>query len=102
MSVISVSQANFQSEVLNADRPVLLDFWAPWCGPCKMLSPVVEEISAQHPEIRVGKVNVDEEPELAAQFGILGIPALFVLKDGKVVRTAVGVRPKSGVEAMLR
>lgn len=102
MSVISVTHANFQSEVLNADRPVLLDFWAPWCGPCKMLSPVVEEVAAQHPEIRVGKVNVDEEPELAARFGIMGIPALFVLKDGKVVSSAVGVRPKSGVEAMLK
>ena len=102
MSVISVTHANFQSGVLNADRPVLLDFWAPWCGPCKMLSPVVEEVAAQHPEIRVGKVNVDEEPELAARFGIMGIPALFVLKDGKVGSSAVGVRPKSGVEAMLK
>ena len=102
MSVLSVTQTNFQSEVLQSDRPVLLDFWAPWCGPCKMLSPVVEAVASSHPEVKVGKINVDEEPELASRFGVMGIPALFVLKDGKVTGTAVGVRPQASVEAMLK
>lgn len=101
MSVLSVTKSNYRSEVAQADRPVLLDFWAPWCGPCRLLSPMVEEIASQHPEIRVGKVNVDEERALADQFGVLGIPALFYLKGGQVVSSAVGVRPKAEVEAML-
>lgn len=102
MSVVSVYKDNFDEEVLHSDRPVLLDFWAPWCGPCRMLSPVVEEIASRHPEVKVGKVNVDEEKELASRFGVMGIPALFYLKDGKVVSNSVGVRPRASVEAMLQ
>lgn len=102
MSVFSVHEGNFEAEVLRAGQPVLLDFWAPWCGPCRMLGPVVEEIAQTHPEVKVGKVNVDEEPALAARFGVMGIPALFYLKDGEVVSSAVCARPRASVEAMLK
>ena len=102
MSVISVHKNNFQSEVLQSSQPVLRDFWAPGCAPCRMLSPIVEDVAAGHPEIKVGKVNVDEEPELAAQFGVMGIPALFYLKEGQVVSSAVGAQPKARVEALLK
>ena len=101
MSVVNITQVNFQEEVLKADRPVLLDFWAPWCGPCRMVAPVVEEIAAERPDIKVGKVNVDEQPELAGRFGVMSIPALVVMKDGKVVNQAVGARPKSQILALL-
>ncbi len=100
MSAINVTKQNFK-EVLESQKPVLLDFWASWCGPCRMVSPIVEEIAAEHPEIMVGKVNVDEQPELAAQFGVMSIPSLFVLKNGKVVNQAVGARPKQQILAML-
>ena len=100
MSAINVTKQNFK-EVLESQNPVLLDFWASWCGPCRMVSPIVEEIAAEHPEIMVGKVNVDEQPELAAQFGVMSIPSLFVLKNGKVVNQAVGARPKQQILAML-
>ena len=100
MSAINVTKQNFK-EVLESQKPVLLDFWASWCGPCRMVSPIVEEIAAEHPEIMVGKVNVDEQPELAAQFGVMSIPSLFVLKNGKVVNQAVGARPKQQTLAML-
>ncbi len=102
MSVFSVTNQNFDDKVLRAGRPVLLDFWAPWCGPCKLLSPVVEEIARRHPEIGVGKINVDEERELTVRFGVSGIPALFYMKDGRVAASAVGVRPRESVEAMLK
>jgi len=101
MSAINITQNNFQEEVMNSDKPVLLDFWAPWCGPCRMVVPIVEEIAAERPDIKVGKVNVDEEQELAAQFRVMSIPTLVVIKDGKVVNQTMGARPKSQILAML-
>ena len=94
MSVIKIGKSNFEAEVLNAEGKVLLDFWAEWCGPCRMMSPVVEEIADEKSEIKVGKVNVDEEPELAAAFGVESIPLLAVVKDGKIIAQSVGFRPK--------
>ena len=101
MSAIHVNKNNFNQEVLNSDKPVLLDFWAPWCGPCRMVSPVVDEIASERGDIKVGKVNVDEQPELAAQFGVMSIPTLVVMKGGKVVNKMVGARPKAQILAML-
>ena len=101
MSVIQINKNNFQNEVLNSEMPVLLDFWAPWCGPCRMVSPIVDEIAAERGDIKVGKVNVDEERELAGQFGVMSIPTLVVIKGGKVVNQMVGARPKSQILAML-
>ena len=101
MSVIHINKNNFRNEVLDSEKPVLLDFWAPWCGPCRMVSPIVDEIAAQRGDIKVGKVNVDEQPELAAQFGVMSIPTLVVIKGGKVVNQMVGARPKSQILAML-
>ena len=101
MSVIKVDKNNFQSEVMNSDKPVLVDFWAPWCGPCRMVGPVVEEIARERSDIKVCKVNVDEQPELAGQFGIMSIPTLMVIKGGKIVTQAMGARPKSAILAML-
>ena len=101
MSVINIKKNNFQNEVLNSEMPVLLDFWAPWCGPCRMVGPIVDEIADEHGDIRVGKVNVDEQPELAAQFGVMSIPTLVVMKGGKVVNQMVGARPKNQILAML-
>ena len=101
MSVITITKENFESEVLNSDKPVLVDFWATWCGPCRMVSPVVDEIADERSDVKVGKINVDEQPELAARFGIMSIPTLMVFKDGKVADQAVGVRPKNLIEAML-
>lgn len=101
MSVITVTADNFDKEVLQSEKPVLLDFWASWCGPCMMLSPTLHEIADEHPEIKVGKVNVDEQPDLARAFGIQSIPALFVIKNGKVTNSALGVRPKQSVLDLL-
>ena len=101
MSVLNIHQANFQQEVLRSDKPVLLDFWAAWCGPCRMAAPIVEEIAAQRPDIKVGKINVDEQPELAGRFGVMSIPTLVVMRDGKVVRQSVGAQPKERILAML-
>ena len=101
MSVITITKDNFQQEVLSSDKPVLLDFWASWCGPCRMVSPTVDEIAAERSDIKVGKINVDDEPELAAQFRIASIPTLMVVRDGKVVNQAVGVRPKAMINAMI-
>ena len=100
MSVIQVNQKNFE-EFKNSNKPILLDFYADWCGPCRMLGPVVHEIAEEHPEYAVGKINVNEEPELAAAFGVMSIPALFVLRDVKVVRSASGVRPKAAILSLL-
>ena len=99
--MLKVTKANFEG-LLAGDTPVLLDFYADWCGPCRMLSPIIEQIAAEHPEITVGKVNVDEEGELAAAFGVVSIPMLAVLKSGKVTATSVGVRPKAEIEQMLK
>ena len=101
MSAININKNNFQNEVLNSEMPVLLDFWAPWCGPCRMVSPIVDEIAAERGDIKVGKVNVDEQPELAGQFGVMSIPTLVVIKGGRVVNQMVGARPKSQILAML-
>ena len=94
MSVIEITKNNFDQEVMQSEKPVLLDFWAAWCGPCKMLSPVVDEIAGEHPEIKVGKVNVDEEQELAARYRVMSIPTLIIFKDGKEVDRMVGVQSK--------
>ncbi|MGM9649795.1 MAG: thioredoxin [Butyricicoccaceae bacterium] len=101
MSAINIDKNNFQREVMNSDKPVLLDFWAPWCGPCRMVSPIVDEIAVERGDIKVGKVNVDEQPELAGQFGVMSIPTLVVMKNGKIVNRAMGARPKSAILAML-
>ena len=101
MSVININNNNFQDEVMHSEKLVLLDFWASWCGPCRMVSPIVDEIAAERSDIKVGKINVDEQPELAAQFGVMSIPTLVVIKNGKVVNQAVGDRPKAQILAML-
>ena len=101
MSVININKNNFQEVVMHSDKPVLLDFWASWCGPCRMVSPIVDEIAAERSDIKVGKINVDEQPELAAQFGVMSIPTLVVMKNGRIVNQTVGARPKSQILAML-
>lgn len=101
MSVIEINKENFEQEVLKSDKPVLLDFWASWCGPCRMVSPIIEEIASEHPEIKVGKVNVDEQSELAASFQVMSIPSIFVVKDGKVVKSSVGALPKNQILDMI-
>ena len=101
MSAININKNNFQSEVMNSEQPVLLDFWAPWCGPCRMVAPIVEVIARERKDIKVGKVNVDEQPELASRFGVMSIPTLVVMKDGKIVNQAMGARPKNAILGML-
>ena len=103
MSVLSVSKRSFSEEVLSANLPVLIDFWAPWCGPCRMLSPIVDEVAKEHrSDLKVVKVNIDEEPELANEFGVMSIPTLVLMKNGRVAASAIGVRPKQQIEAMLK
>ena len=101
MSVQTITKENFEAQVLQSDKPVLVDFWAPWCGPCRMIHPVLEEIARERPDVKVGKINVDEQPELAGRFGVMGIPMLVVLRDGKITGQAVGARPKGQILAML-
>ena len=101
MSVITITKENFNEEVINSAKPVLLDFWASWCGPCRMVAPIVDEIAEERSDVKVGKINVDEEPELASRFGVMSIPTLVVMKDGKIANQAVGARPKAQIEALL-
>lgn len=101
MSVINININNFQDEVMKSDKPVLLDFWASWCGPCRMVSPIVDEIADERTDIKVGKINVDEENDLASLFGVTSIPTLVVMKNGKIANQAIGARPKEAILAML-
>jgi thioredoxin 1 len=99
---MNINLNNFSQEVLNSDKPVLLDFWAPWCGPCRMVVPMVEQIAEERPDIKVGKINIDEQLELASQFGIMSIPTLLVMRDGQVVKRTSGARPKQAILEMLQ
>ena len=101
MAIVTLTKANFEAEAVNSDKPLLIDFWASWCGPCRMLSPVVDEIADERADIKVGKVNVDEEPELASKFGVMSIPTLVVLVNGQVRNQSVGVIPKEKIIAMI-
>jgi thioredoxin 1 len=96
-----ITNENFETEVIKSDKPVLIDFWASWCGPCRMLSPVIDKIAEERADIKVCKVNVDEQPELAQKFGVMSIPTVAAIKNGKVVNQSVGVRPKEAILAML-
>ncbi len=101
MSTLTITKDNFEQEVIQSEKPVLLDFWASWCGPCRMVSPIVDEVATEVETVKVGKVNVDEQPELAQAFRVMSIPTLAVVKDGKVVNTTVGARPKEDILRML-
>lgn len=100
--ITNITKDNFENEVLKADKPVLVDFWAAWCGPCKMIAPAVEEVAKDHPEIKVCKLNIDDEPQLAMQYGVMSIPTLMVVKNGEVAQTAIGLRPKNEIEELLK
>ena len=101
MSAININKNNFQNEIMNSEKTVLLDFWAPWCAPCRMLAPVVEEIASERADIKVEKINIDEQSELANKFGIMSIPTLVVMKNGKIIQQVSGVRPKNVILEML-
>ena len=102
MSLVKITKENFEKEVLNSDKPVLIDFWASWCGPCRMIAPSIEEISNEVPTVKVGKINIDEEQELAMQFGVMSIPTLMVVKDGKVIKKSVGAKPKPAILELIK
>ena len=101
MTAININKNNFKNEVMNSDKTVLLDFWAPWCAPCRMVVPIIEEIAGECPDIKVGKINVDEQPGLASEFSIMSIPTLVVMKNGKIVQQVSGARPKDAILGML-
>lgn len=101
MSEITITKENFEAEVLRSDKPVLVDFWATWCGPCRMIAPVLSEIARERSDVKIGKINVDEQPDLANEFRIASIPTLLLFRGGQVVNQMVGVRPKATIEAML-
>ncbi len=102
MSTLKITKNNFEKEVLRSDRPVLLDFWASWCGPCKMVAPIIDEVAEEKKEaVKVGKINIDEESELAEKFQIMSIPTLVVVKDGKVVESSVGFKPKKAILSLI-
>ena len=100
--ITNITKDNFENEVLKSDKPVLVDFWAALCGPCKMIAPAVEEVAEDHPEIKVCKLNIDDEPQLAMQYGVMSIPTLMVFKNGEVAQTAIGLRPKNEIEELLK
>lgn len=103
MAELEITRENFENEVMKSDIPVLIDFWAPWCGPCRMMGPIIEQLAEEYEgKAKVGKVNVDEEGELSQAFGVMSIPTIVLVKDGKIVKQAVGARPKAEVEAMLQ
>ena len=101
MSAVNINRENFHNEVLDSENTVLLDFWAPWCAPCRMVLPIVEEIAGERSDIKVGKINVDEEPELASRFGVMSIPTLVVMEKGRIANQAVGARSKNAILSML-
>jgi thioredoxin 1 len=101
MSVLTITSQNFEAEVMQSEKPVLLDFWAPWCGPCQAIAPIIEEIASEATHAKVGKINVDEEPQLAAAFGAMSIPLLAVVKNGEIVRQEVGAKPKEAILQMI-
>ena len=101
MAAIDINKNNFQNEVMNSEKKVLLDFWAPWCGPCRQVVPLVEQIAEERPDIKVGKINVDENPELAIQFGVMSIPTLVVMENGRIIQESKGARPKKAILNML-
>ena len=102
MAALHITNKNFKEEVLNSDKPVLIDFWASWCGPCRMVGPIIDEIAKENPDIKVCKVNVDDEPELASEFHIMSIPTLVVMKDGQVMRQSMGAKPKAQILDLLK
>lgn len=101
MGAVTITKGNFKSEVIDSNVPVLLDFWAPWCGPCRMVAPVLDDIASETSNVKVGKINVDEQPELAAQFGVMTIPTLVVMKGGRIANKAIGAMPKQMIMRML-
>lgn len=102
MSAIHLTKENYENEVMKSDKPVLIDFWASWCGPCQMIAPVIEELSEEVKDTKICKVNVDEQPELASKFSVMSIPTLAIVKDGKVVKTSVGAKPKAAIEDFMK